>query len=510
MTWYNPATWFQPRNDSTIQDRDITPAAQQLQQRAYEPLAEKVFIEREGLDYEWSLQEPGGNLIGQRFYDLFYGFYGRQNFIQLFYGVPEVFAPVHEIAKRVSDATFQLRKDWNDEVDLGNESFNRLFESPNPLISFKDLIYQSVCYEILVGKNFWYINKPDVLPDEFQYVLGWWCLPAQDVVAKEKRGFDPYSATSMDDFIDGYTSPLPYGGGTRFFPTHKIIPLLNLSLRSGILVNDCLPPIMGAEKAIRNLIPVYEARGTIYIKRGALGFVVSKKGDESGLIALTPKEKVQLDKDFEQTFGVTGGKSPINTTSLPVEFVRTAMSIQELQPFEETLSDAIAIYKVLRVPRHLVPSKDTSTFANADADLKSFYTDVIIPWAKRYCQTWNNYFKLKDIRRYIFPDFSHIDVLQENRKEKSEVDKTYGDVWLQRWQNGGCTLNEWITAVEGTPGTGPIYDKKVFELSKDEISAMADVVNLFKRGVDPNAPAAAAAGGTPQPSKNGKQPASQN
>ena len=49
-----------------------------------------------------------------------------------------------------------------------------------------------------------------------------------------------------------------------------------------------------------NLIAVYEARNVIYVKRGGLGFIVSKKTDATGSIALTDDEKEQLLKqNFE-------------------------------------------------------------------------------------------------------------------------------------------------------------------------------------------------------------------
>lgn len=431
---------------------------------------EKIFIEKEQDNYEWSLQEPSG--FKERINELLYGYYSHQNFIELFYSLPEIFAPVHEIAKRVSDANWQLRKDWNDEIDYKDQDFNRLFSQPNPLVSFKDFVYQAVCYEILTGKQLWFFNKPTALPDEYKSIVAWWNLPAHLVTAEAVKGSDPYTATSINDFVKYWKK------GTRKFETEKVLPICNLSLSSGTDVNDTKALLLGADKAIKNLIPVYEARGMIYIKRGAMGFLVSNKKDDSGMIALTRAEKKELNKDVNDNYGLTGGKSTVGITNQPVSFVKTSMSISEMQPFDETLADAVAIYKVLRVPRHLVPSKDNSTFANADADMRSFYIDVIIPWAERYAEIWTSYMKLKDFRRYIKPDYSHIGFLQENKKERADVDKTYGDVWKIRWESGACSLNEWITANDGTKGVGPLFDKKLFEMTPEELETIKLFINL--------------------------------
>lgn len=235
---------------------------------------------------------------------------------------------------------------------------------------------------------------------------------------------------------------------------------------------------MGAEKAIRNLIPVYEARGIIYIKRGAMGFLVSNAGDAAGKVALTPQEKESVNRTVNDMYGLQAGKSTIGVTEQPVSFVKTSMSISEMQPFDETLADAVAIYSCLRVPRHLVPSKDNSTFANADADMKSFYSDVILPWGKRYAEHWTNYMGLKNFRRYIKADYSHVDVLQENRKEKSDVDRTEGTTYRERFVSGLWTLNQWLFAIGENKNTNPIYDKTIFDLEEEEYAQVQERFGL--------------------------------
>ncbi len=446
-------------------------------------LPEKVFIEYDGPrdpeSVEYSEYEPQG--LKAALHDLLYGTYAHENFITLFYSIPEVFAPIHEIAKRVSDATWQLKRDWNDEVDFDHPEFNRLFSQPNPLMIHKDLVYQSVCYEILTGKVLWQFNNgTSPFPQFYKNVATWSNLPPHKVTAKLNPNADPYTALTIEDYISKWE--MPWKSDTRSFTTDQVLPICHFDLQYPGDFNKSAPLIKGASMAIKNLVPVYQARGTIYIKRGALGFLVSKKSDESGMISLTKSEKEEAINDFQQTYGVTEGKAPVGVTSVPVEFIRTAMSIAELQPFDETLQDAVSIYSTLRVPRHLVPSKDQSKFANADTAMKEFYTDVIIPWAKRYAEAWTNKFKFD--RRYIQPDYSHISFLQINRKEKSTVDKIDGSIWLERWTNSVCSLNEWIVAVGGVKGEGNIYEKKFFDLIPEEIEKVKTILNLT--GADKN------------------------
>ena len=418
---------------------------------------DKVFVEKQdsGLDkYEYSFLPPA---TIDRFWDSINGLYGTQNLIRLFYCLPEVFAPIHEIASRVADACWQLKKEYNDEIEDKNKAFQRLFTQPNPLYAMRQFVYNSVCYEILTGRTFWSLNKPDLLPDDPDSILSWFVLRAHKVNAIQKI-VDPYSMTEINDLVDRYEEGV--NTGTRKFDPGKVIPIVNFSLETGYDINSATPLLKGAEKAIANLLPVYEARGIIYIKRGALGFIVNRAKDQSGTIAMTDIEKEELARLHTDQYGVTGEKAPYAFTSANVDFLRTSMSIQELQPFDETLSDAVAIYRVLRVPRHLVPSKDNSTFANAESDMKSFYIDVIIPWAKRYAQAWTIGLGFKKNKRYIFPDYSHIDILNENKMNKATTDKTNTETAILQYTSNIITKNKMLSmlgldAIEG----GDVYAK---------------------------------------------------
>lgn len=472
-----------PWSNATTETRQ----PQQLEQRGYNSTvgAEKVFIERDGLDQSYSFQAPP--MLESSALDALNRFAPGQNFIDLFECLPEVFAPVHEIAKRVAGGTFQLVRSWNDEVDYNDADFNRLFSQPNPLHSFRDFVYNAVCYEILTGKQFFYKNQPDTLPDEYKSVLTWSNLPSPAIKAVMRQDVDPWSATDMSDFVVEYR--MPTRNGYRVFPTNKVLPLLNLSLKDGVNLNNVVAPIKGAEKPIANLIPVYQARGVIYVKRGMMGLLVSKKSDDSGMVSLTKGEKQEIQDEYDQMYGLEYRKSQIGIGSAPVDFVKTSMSIQELEPFEETLADAVAIYAVLRVPRHLVPSKDQSTFNNTKEEMKAFYSDVIVPWGERLAEAWTNFFGLKDFRRYIRADYSHVDVLQENKKDKAGVEEIMGKVWFQRWTSGVCTLNDWIVSTGANKVTGnPLYELKLFEMTPEQVDQVKTVLSMKAAAKpDPNA-----------------------
>jgi hypothetical protein len=403
--------------------------------------------------------------------------YTDDELIKLFHSVPEIFAPIHEIASRVSDAVFLLKRTGNDAIIYEDADFNRLFSQPNPIFSFKKFIYQAVCYEIVTGKQYFYFNIPDTLAFDYKNIASWWNLPANLVKPELRKPLKLWSATTMTDIVTQYV--IDQSGNKIEIKTEKVLPIHSVNLNWGKKHCEGESQLRAATKAIDNLLAVYAARFNVYDKRGSLGGFTSNKGDDSGRIALTPKERQAVINDLNQRYGITKGRSPWFVADQPLSFLQTNMSIKDLEPFSETVADAAAIYATLRVPSHLIPSKDKSTFNNANTDMKSFYSDVIIPRAKMYAEAFTTYFQLTAQRRYIDVDFSHIDILQENKKEKASVDKVVGDTFLQRFTNGVSTLNEWIIATGGEKVTTlPLYEKRIYEMDETELALVKSVMSM--------------------------------
>lgn len=427
----------------------------QVQKRTIIPegVPDKYFIERQGNEFEYSSDDP--NVLKKHIAHLLDGYYGQSNFLELFHCLPEIFAPIHEIASRVADAHWELRKAWNDEVDFNDEAFNRLFSTPNPFMNMQQFVYMSVCYFLLTGRLFWSRNLPSTLEQRYANILSWFALPSHQVVVDQKKNVDIYTCTEAEDFIIKYQlRDSVIGTKGRTFEPREVMPVINYSLRQAYDLNRNNSPLLGAEKAIKNLIPVYEARGVIYIKRGAMGFIVSRKTDDSGSVALTSSETDQLLRDYQRTYGVLTGKSNIGITGQPIDYISIGMTIKELMPFEETLADAIAIYSTLRVPRHLVPSKDAGTFSNVDSAMKAFYDNVIIPLATMFADTWTTGMYFSNQRKYVFPNFDHVNYLQDDKKLEAEVEKIISETAAFQYEKGMITKNERNGMIGAQPSPG--------------------------------------------------------
>ena len=216
----------------------------------------------------------------------------------------------------------------------------------------------------------------------------------------------------------------------------------------------------------------------IYLKRGGLGFIVARKQDETGTIALDPDEKKQLTEDFAKNYGVTDGKSPYIITDIPVDFIKTNLSISELQPFEETLEDAVKIAGAFNIPAVLVPRKDQSTFSNQDSAEQSVYYATIIPMAKRFCEALTTFLGLEQKGYYLDCDFSEVACLQKGKKDEEEVkDKKFAR-GLAMFNAGLCTLDDIRANMHESSkaDTIPLFSKLKFEMSPEELEIVNKLV----------------------------------
>lgn len=234
---------------------------------------------------------------------------------------------------------------------------------------------------------------------------------------------------------------------------------------------------MSQIKPISNLISVYEARNVIYTKRGALGVIVSRKKDDTGTVALTPDEKENIRKEYNTVYGLGEDKYPVAIIETDTDFIRTSMSIQELQPFDETLQDAISIAGAFSIPAQLVPRKDNSTFNNQQTAERSVYYNIIIPEAKSFVRSLTRFLGLENSGLYLDVDYSDVDALQSGNKERQQTLNIISVKCKNEFLSGVITLNDWRAQIGESKVSNPLYDKLILEMSDQEVERIKSIIS---------------------------------
>ena len=322
---------------------------------------------------------------------------------------------------------------------------------------------------------------PDVFStaEKWRYCDNYWVLPSDKTIVEPVYGNIPlFGIAQTEDIIRSYR--LEYGwNGSLEIPPYQIWHDRDGSAEfySGAMFLKSKSRLASQNKPMSNLIAVYEARNVIYVKRGGLGFIVSKKTDATGSIALTDDEKEQLLKQNFEKYGVRKGQVPYGISDADIDFVRTNLSIAELQPFEETLADAINIAGAYGIPAVLVPRKDQSTFSNQATAEKSVYCSTVIPMAKQFCKDFTAFLGLEGGGYYLDCDFSDVDCLQEGLKESEDVKTNINKRCREQFSCGLITLNDWRAQIGESMIENPLFDKLKFDMSDEELDKVNRVFN---------------------------------
>lgn len=414
-----------------------------------------------------------------------------EDWMGMFNNIPEVCWPIHYIASRIAGAKFLLKKSdddtvvWNTSQGIGKK-INDILCRPNCITSFEELVYQHFVYRLCTGNAYMRAAMGAGMNENTaKYLMcsNYWELPAHYVEIEPAANRIPlFGIASSSDIIKQYV--LKFGAeGKQEIPTWQIwhdrdnMPSMRRINSNGDL--KCLKGVSrlsAQRKPISNLIAVYEARNIIYVKRGGLGFITNMRKDDTGDVALNQEEKKELLDQYHSNYGIGSGKSPVAFSNAPISFVRTNLSIADLQPFDETLADAISIAAVYGIPAVLVPRKDQSTFSNQATAEKSVYCGTVIPLAKQFCKQFSNFLGIEERGYYLDCDFSDVDCLQQGMKEAEEVKEKVNKRCADQFDRGLITLNDWRAQIgESNIEDIELFSKLKFQMTDEELAIVDKV-----------------------------------
>lgn len=403
------------------------------------------------------------------------------NLVEAFSTISEIAFPILSIARRITNGSYQLRDSKTDGIIYDNERMNKFLSQPNPLYTFREMLLLLSCYEMVTGSSYLYgdVGFGTLTSRRWKYCDTYSVLPSQHVEAILQPRPKIFTAETISDIINNYR--FSNGFEAMSIEPYNVMPLRNPSLtfnRDSLTKGDSR--LLSVKYPISNLIASYEARNAIYVKRGALGALISKKMDAGGVVPLTPKEKEEIRKEYYDAHGISSDKSNVMISETPLEFIKMSMSIQELQPFDEHLEDAIQIAGVYEFPADLIPRKDKSTYSNQNNSEIGLYENVVIPKAEMIVQALNNFLGLENDGMYLSVSFDHISVLQPNKKEGAETEKSITETCRTNFFNGIITLNDWIAKIGGERKQDEFYNKYILDMTEEELSRIRIINEITK------------------------------
>jgi hypothetical protein len=375
----------------------------------------------------------------------------------------EVFFPIDAIAERVSALPFNLVNKKGDVV-APEGNVKRLLERPNDFASFKELMYNLVFSELASGNSYVYTKIPslykDVDPNNISSI--WELRPDKVEIKLLRTRPNILDITDTSELIEYYQ----YG----LYEKELIDPRFVIHERSlppegyeGSMKSKS--PLCAVERNVNNLLAVYAARNKVYVNNGMAG-ILSKAptgmGDQMQQ-TVDPVTRENIVSDIMNRHGLTGDKRLWTVSAIPLTFIKTLATISELQPFEETREDAIQIAGIFEVDKDLIPTKNGTTFTNKQIAERNLYQNVVKGMAESKADTLTRAMRLDKVGLRLAPDFSKVEVLQEDRKVHAEVLNTLVSALGGAYKDGVITGDEYRSELSKIIEIDP--EVKVAEIS---------------------------------------------
>lgn len=329
--------------------------------------------------------------------------------------------------------------------DIANK-LRKLMAQPNKLQTWKQFEAQNYIYTQLFGYCPVLIQKPVGFDNYDATAL--WNIPPHIVDIKEKDGLFYKNGHGIESIL------ISYGNEQAFLPLDNVFIFRDImpSFATVFLPDSRVRTLV---MPINNIIGAYESRNMLINSRGALGMITNQTKDAFSAIPLKPDEKKDLHRDFKKMYGLRKGQIDIIISSADLKWQKMVLPTKDLMLFEEIEDDANRICDTYMFPPELFAkmSKGT-TFSNIQTATRNLYQDAVIPESGSIFEQWNKLFDTASYNLNIERDYSHLSVLQPDRKAEAEARLRRNQALQIEFRNDAITLNQWRVFNNDDPKPG--------------------------------------------------------
>jgi len=416
-----------------------------------------------------SFRENGGNWNPSYLLNIF----GNQTsttksdtvLLDMFNSVPELSAPIKYCANLAAKIPYKIVSYTNtgEEILIKLPDIDAILKNPNPYQSSTNFLRTTFINYMLFGDNFTNIHK-GVGSMKFASYL--YILPVKYV----NIIFDKMQHDKVDpnvDFRDNYIKyyQLKYGINN----VKNIAPKDISHFKDSQINFDDGQYAYGQSRAFSAIMATktikegYEAKYHFYINRGAWGMFTNN--DPDGVI-LDPKEKQRVLDDFKYNYGAKEGRSLFKFMNHNMQYQNISPDFGSLNINENNEADFRAICKAIGgFPPSLLMDNRVALLRNGAETLKQLYNSIIQPMVDDYREKQSVDFGLAKKNQWIVPDYSKIEVLQENLSTKEDILTKQNNRMLSLY-NAGLVTGDEVLESQGLKPTGQGY--KINETDNNE------------------------------------------
>jgi HK97 family phage portal protein len=322
---------------------------------------------------------------------------------------------VYSVIKKIVDITKsvpwiveqkQASGNWK---ELKNTTVHELMQNPNVTkgYTWNDIEEMILIYLLVTGNVYIVGEKPLGMNGIAELEI----LPSNHVLIQTNDSF--FNPIKKYEFSLGTTR--------RVFESEEIghIKFFNPGYNSVLESSYGLSLIQVARQVIQVGNDRWDANANLLQNRGAVGLITDKSQRP-----MTTDEAKIVQSAWQQTTGGTSNFGKIKVTNKDLNYIQMSMSPSDLQLVENGVVNLRAICNVFGLDSSLFNDPANKTYNNALEAQKALYTNAIMPISDKIAEHFTrficaNHFPDKTVR--MRQDFSKVECLQENIKEKTDL-----------------------------------------------------------------------------------------
>lgn len=335
---------------------------------------------------------------------------------KLFDSIPQLNQVISKKANMFANMRLILvDKDGN---EIEDPNFNKFIENPNILQTQNEFLKLWSKQLDVYGNLFCYKSKASKLqsyPTSVNLVSTFNISP----VLTGKI----YDQTEMSGIIEKYETRNNLS--QKEFPTQDILWVKNADLDDPTIG---ISPLRSLKFPLSNTKLAYDYLNVISNEKGAIGMISKENSkDAFGDIPMTPEEKKELEKSFQNSYGL--GQSEDGSNKMRIQITQSAM---KWQPMSYPTKDLLLMEQIdanfLTIIDHYglnvnIFSSKAQTYENVIGAIRQCYQDTIFVCADEFTQAFGKFIGVKEGLK-LKADYSHLPIFQTDESAKSTDIKT--------------------------------------------------------------------------------------
>ena len=291
-------------------------------------------------------------------------------------------------------------------------------------------------------------------------VQNMWVLPPKYTKINVKRNYNPFEAVELSDWIESIELKIGDKGTKIDLNRAYLFKDSTIPVSSPMLPQSRLTPL---SKPITSLLAVYTSENEMLLHRGPRGILANTAAGDLAREPMSKETRHELNMDFKNAYGLMPDQSQVIITDAALQWQSMSFNAEELGLDASYKRAVFDIATGLSYPKDLL-QLEGSTFNNQDAALKSLYQDMVIPYAKSYCEQMGSLLGLDNTNLKYIKDYSHLSVFQESEKERGEGLKAMTEAAEMQFNLNAITYNQMLEMIGQEPRPG--MDKYKYELTE--------------------------------------------